>query len=223
MDYSIDDIKRDVRIIIGENENIEPFLNVEEGDPEDVCNVANERDILTGKMINTAIDNVHSIASREMLNDVIQTISTHTDYDQYGGYSTMILPNDFMRFIMLSDESWEVPVTDTISLESEAYKQLHSRFEGIRASIELPAAVVRTDGYRLTVEAYPTLVYPTLQYVAQSKQKDNGTVTVARLCYKAVLYLIASLYYISIKEDESARRMELQCRAMLGLTENESS
>ena len=135
----------------------------------------------------------------------------------------MILPNDFMRFIMLSDESWEVPVTDTISLESEAYKQLHSRFEGIRASIERPAAVVRTDGYRLTVEAYPTLVYPTLQYVAQSKQKDNGTVTVARLCYKAVLYLIASLYYISIKEDESARRMEMQCRAMLGLTENESS
>lgn len=220
MNYSIGNIKHDVRVIIGENENILPFLSVEAGDPEDASNVANERDILIESHILTAIDNVHSVAPREMLHDIVEVIHQHADFDTFGGFSKIDLPNDFMRFIKMTDDGWDIPVAETTAIESDAYKQLHSRFEGIRASKERPAVAIYNDGYKLRAEAYPTLTNPTLQYISKARIDNEGNVRIASLCYKAVLYLIASHYYISIKESDAAGMMEKQCRALLGLSDN---
>lgn len=217
--YYIEKIKHDVRVILGENENIVPFLSVEAGDTEDASNVANERDILIGSLVLTAVNNVHSVAPKEMLSDVTDVLHQHNDFTGFGGYSRIDLPNDFLRFIKLIDDGWDIPVSETTAIESEEYMQLHSRFEGIRASKERPVVAIFSDGYKMRAEAYPALINPKLQYIAKMSKDESGNIRIARLCYDAVLYLIASDYYTSIKEYEAAGKMEQQCKALLGLTE----
>lgn len=211
----VSDIKHDVRVILGENENVVPFLSLEEA--EAPGSLATERDILTEAMILTAVNNVHGVAPLEMLTDILKTTTVHTDIDKFGGYSRVDLPDNFMRMVMLEDESWSIPVTELTDIAGEGYMQLKSRFEGIRANVERPAAAFKTIEGKNVIEAFPTLTSSKLYYVERQDKIVNGEVSVAMACYRAVVYLIASLYYVSIKETDMARVMESQSKSLLGI------
>lgn len=226
MKYKVSDIKHDVRVILAENEDITPFISSE--DLNAPGSIATERDILTESMILTAINNVHSVAPREMLADVVEHLPfSATHVDKFGGYSKATLDDDFMRFIMLEDSGWDIPVTEVTDVASDEYKQLHSRFEGIRASVERPAVALRLffSGTieSLMLEAYPKLTSPILHYIKNQRSFTTESsiqyASIANACYRAAIYLIASLYYVSIKENDMAHTMENQCKQLLGLTD----
>lgn len=219
--YKVSDIKHDVRIILAENEDIVPFLAVE--DFEAPGSLATERDILTEAMILTAANNVHGVAPREMLFDVSKKITTGAEtVEKYGGYSRIGLPSDFMRLVLLDSSSWDVPATESTDIASEAYMQLHSRFEGIRACKDRPAVAIKYGADGIYAEAYPSVEAFTLYYIDYKKvEGEDPSVNVAADCYDAFKYLVASLYYTSIKEDDMAKVMENQCKALLGINTGE--
>ena len=221
--YSISEIKRDVRIVLGENEEIQSLLT------ESDDNAIENNDII-GSMILHAIDKVNSIAPLELLTDIIQPMETDDAVivDKYGGYGKMELDaRDFLRFVSFQEEDWDVPVYEITDHKGDDYLMLHSRFEGVRASVERPAVAILERKDKFVLEFYPGKVNEPLYglYIPSVYSKDfdfSGDVAVAERTYKAVIYLIANMYLISIKEGDFASMMSSECIDLLGLPSNNS-
>ena len=212
------DILRDVKVIIGENENIQPLID--EGD-----DMALERDTLLKTLIASAIDKVHRLATARMMRGVTEeAVGLEWKYDdRYCQWCE--LDNDMLYVSHVWVKGWDRPVTTFISDYTQEYDMCRAAQAGVRPTETYPAcAILPHVGGGMKLEAYPKEVdaETVVRYVPKAKESvdENGTGTYAigEDCYWAVIYTIASLYYLSV--NDSARAKDMASEAAERLTEN---
>ncbi len=220
--YSIDTIKRDARIILGENENITPLLTEQSGESFDDW-LASERDTIIGDLICKAVDRVHTLATADMVRDAATNPTSGTTQDAYctrfklgQSYSG----GDFLRLCLVKLPKWRAAVRTLTATDSEEYAQAQSPIAIMRPNERHPmVTLVEKNGRAL--ECYPgdTTGTGTSCLVVNKAVVSNGNVKCSKDCYDAMLYALAALYYTSIDERERAETMEKEMEKMLGLNE----
>lgn len=220
--YKIEDIKKDVRKILAENENISDMLD----DASIDDNIVFERDEIIENLVCKAIDRVHLYAPHNLLSGASVSATTTENWIDSDDYCKMLnLPDDFLRLVFVRLSSWRVPVYTTTEVETDEYNQARSPFNIMRPSPRHPmVAIVSTDN-GLTLEAYPK---PNISnggtnncYIVTKAEVDgNNEVIIADNCYNAVIYTIANLYYVSINENDKAKSTAEEVADILGKDNN---
>lgn len=220
--YSIDTIKRDARVILGENENITPLLTEQSGESFDDW-LSSERDTIIGDLICKAIDRVHTFASSDMVRDAAVSPSSGTTQDTYctryklgQSYSG----GEFLRLCSVKLPKWRVAVHTLTAANSEEYTQAQSPIAIMRPNERHPiVSLAEKNG--LALECYPgdSTATGTSCLVVNKAVVSSSSVQCSQDCYNAMLYALAALYYTSIDERERAETMEKEMEKMLGLNE----
>lgn len=197
--YQLDKIAKDVRIALDRNMVSEALLS-----SEDVDTLSLE-EIIQSKVCE-AVKRVHGDAPVYLLDGGYNFGSSIYWADKESGW--ILLPDNFMRFIVFEMSDWERPVFYPITIEDAEYKLQRSRFKGLRGTYQKPvcAISVRPEGRVLefyscksqnaTVSRAVYLPYPIID--------DNGGVEICEKCYEAVVYTIASLVVTTLGENDKA-------------------
>lgn len=197
--YQLDKIAKDVRIALDRNMVSEALLS-----REDVDTLSLE-EIIQSKVCE-AVKRVHGDAPVYLLDGGYNFGSSIYWADKESGW--ILLPDNFMRFIVFEMSDWERPVFYPITIEDAEYKLQRSRFKGLRGTYQKPvcAISVRPEGRVLefyscksqnaTVSRAVYLPYPIID--------DNGGVEICEKCYEAVVYTIASLVLTTLGENDKA-------------------
>lgn len=214
-------IKRDVRIILDENEDNTSLL--EELEPMTL-----ETEKMLRENVLQSIDEVLLSAQLYLLKDAVVTTSInlkkHKPYGKMGE-----VPQDFLRFVSAFTTDWYQRVYDPIDQDSDEYQMQRSPFAGIRGNVDRPQIAIIPEGTKLTVEVYDTLDETlTFDYIPKSQgmdahddivneANDDKTYPIPDLCYKAVCYTIAKYYLISIGENDKAAAMSAIAAGLIGV------
>lgn len=225
-----EDILRDVRVVIGENENIQPLIEMQD-------DMALERDTLLKTLIAPAIDKVHKLANGKMLRGVTEEITelSWNTNDQYCAFCN--IPKDVLFVSYVKAPMWDRAVVDFIEGYTQEYDLCRDSHAGLRPTNHFPAAAIEPaddGGWRLEVypktfdvsgsageplntgvkpaaDAAGTGAAPVVRGVKKAKagkdKEDKETWAIADECYWATIYNIASLYYLSINEAQRAEDM----------------
>ena len=213
------DILRDVRVVIGENENIQPLI-------ETTDDMALERDTLLKTLIASAIDKVHGLATPKMMRDMTEEATDlawqyDDKYCQWCELDNRIL---FLSYVWI--EGWDRPVTTFIDDYTQEYDMCRAAQAGVRPTETYPAcAILPHKGGGMKLEAYPKegeAAKIVVRYTPKAEEKvgedGRGTYAISDDCYWAVIYTIASLYYLST--DNAQRAKDMATEAADRLTRN---
>lgn len=149
------------------------------------------------------------------------------DADPYA--SVAVLDASVLRLISVKLPGWLLPVMNFTSFDDALYAQYRSEYAGIRPTRRFPAVAVGPDfaGSGLRVEAYPKMVVGSgtgTPYVKMVKKPefdsvdDESDVSIDSRCLDSVLYMIASLWYVSTGDKERAEMMEDEAMNMVNVT-----
>lgn len=197
--YQLDKIAKDVRVALDRNMVSDALLSI-----EDVDTLSLEA-IIQSKVCE-AVKRVHGDAPVYLLDGGYNFGSSICWADKESGW--ILLPDNFMRFIVFEMNDWERPVFYPITIDDAEYKLQRSRFKGVRGTFQKPvcAISVRPEGRVLefyscksqsaTVSRAIYIPYPTID--------DNGGVEICEKCYDAVVYTIASLVLTTLGENDRA-------------------
>lgn len=202
MIYQIQDIERDVRIALDEND-----VNTQLVQMGDVDTLA-LNDIIRSKIVE-AVRRVELAAPAHLLeegHDFSSGIYWNGD-----GSGWVLLPDDFMRLIAFRMSDWERTVYEAISVDDPLYAKQSSRYKGIRGNVQKPvcAIVNRAEGKALEFYACKdnTAMIVRAGYVPYPHiDKDDG-IDISEKCYTAVVYTVAALVLTTYGEADKASAM----------------
>lgn len=218
---SKDRLLRDVRVVISENEYLEPLIA--EGDQ-----MALERDTLLETLVTVAIDKVHSMAPLEMLSDVTNKAEGLEWKVTESGSKIAELPEDFMRLTYVRAREWKKGVLEFVNEESATYMRFSSAQAGVRPTIYNPAAAMVKSSFAGEdgklgnyIEVCPGGADILVSYIPKCEENTDGEggagdgqdagngagLIVADECYWCVVYTIANLYFVSVNDNARAEMM----------------
>lgn len=211
MKKTFQEIADEVRMIIDENEDNSALI-------DETDEVASDTDKITKEMIMQSVDMVHQMAPLWKTTD-IQT-KTSVSLTKYRKGKAGDVPTDFLRFVFADAEDWSHKVYDPTMEGSAEYQMQSSEFAGIRGSEERPVVAIVPGHNGLNMEVYSTgNDEATLAYIRKAKAEADG-VTIAEMCYKAVLNMVAKYYMVSVGEPERAGHYNAVVNELLGVTTN---
>lgn len=198
--YQTDKIINDVKIALDFNKS-SADLTLELGD----FDTLSVYEIIKSK-ITQAVRQVHCAAPVNMLDGGYNFGDCIHWTDNECGY--IILPDDFMRFVVFEMDDWHRPVFSAITPDDSLYKLQSSRFKGVRGSCEKPVCAIswrpegkvleffscRNSDAKITRAAY--IPYPEMD--------DNEGIEICEKCYEATVYMIASLVCGTLNENNKA-------------------
>lgn len=137
--YQLDEITRDVRIALDQNMASDPLVLI--GDVDTLA----INDIIKSKIVE-AVKRIHSEAPTHLLDgghNFGEEIFWKGD-----GTGWILLPENFMRFVVFQMDDWERPVFFPINTDDTEYELQSSRFKGIRGNPQRPvcAISIRPEG-----------------------------------------------------------------------------
>lgn len=202
MIYQIQDIERDVRIALDENDVSTQLVQM--GDVDTLA----LNDIIRSKIVE-AVRRVELAAPAHLLeegHDFSSGIYWNGD-----GSGWVLLPDDFMRLIAFRMSDWERTVYEAISVDDPLYAKQSSRYKGIRGNVQKPvcAIVNRAEGKALEFYACKdnTAMIVRAGYVPYPHiDKDDG-IDISEKCYTAVVYTVAALVLTTYGEADKASAM----------------
>lgn len=208
-EYSIEDIVKDVRILIDENEDNERLIAEDD-------EVANNTDTISKAMIIHSIDQVHLIAPLWRVAEI--SVETTVDLSDKRG----AIPEYYLRYVYAKADDWAYKVFEPIDQESDEYKMQFSEFEGIKGSAEKPVVAIVPDQLQksgLGIEVYSTEENTiSLVYVKKASAETDAELKISILCYQAVLNMIAKNYMINVNEPDRAKYYDAMVMESLGIS-----
>lgn len=203
MIYSLDDIKKDVRVALEENRGSGNIM-------ADVDTLSLDEVILS--KIEDAVKEVYLIAPVHLLepgNNFAESIAWETEVGKGPGWT--LLPNDFLRLMAFKMSDWERPVFAAILPDDPLYSLQSSRFAGIRGNRKKPvcAIVMRPQGKALefySCAAGETVTVEMAIYIPVPKISGSG-INIFEGCYRSVVYKIAGLTASALKEYDFAKAL----------------
>ncbi len=203
--HLLDDIARDVRISLDRNMTSEALIELGDVDTLSID------DIIKSKIVE-AVKKVHCIAPTHLLDGGHNFGDAIYWKELFSGW--VLLPEDFMRFVVFQMDDWERPVFFAISVDDPEYAKQSSRFKGVRGTSQKPvcAISIRPEGRVLEffsckdvnakVSRAVYIPYPTID--------ELGGIEICERCYEAVVYTTASLVLTTLGDaDRSSAFNEL--------------
>lgn len=199
--YLLESIAKDVRITLDQNMVSDQLLDLGDVDTLSI------NDIIKSKILE-AIKRVHCEAPAYLLNggnnfgDAI-----YWEDDDTCGH--ILLPDDFMRFIVFEMDDWERPVFNAKTIDNAEYNNQSSRFEGVRGTAQKPKCfiTIRPEGRALefySCKSQDALVSRAMYLPYPVIDEDYESVYICKRCYDAVVYTVAALAAITMGDTEKA-------------------
>lgn len=223
--YNSDEIVRAVKIIIDENEESAGLAGIRDTDQL-------QTDIILHSLIPHALNRLAEVAPEDVLADMTVLLdegasSLHPLGNKgYGKY--VIAPDDMLRVVSVYCNDWEQPVREFLTGTEEAYYMQRSPFAGVRGSVYDPVVAVVNNpvGPGTRVELYTTgedRLYMVYLPDFTAGEGDVSDWDLTGRIYGALLYMIASLYFITIDENDRAEVMAREAAEQLGLTAKDAA
>lgn len=186
--YPLDYIAKDVRIALDQNMLSDTLAEI-----GDVDTLALD-DIIKSKIVE-AVKRIHSEAPPYLLDGGYNFGDAVYWKEHECGW--VLLPEDFMRFVVFEMDDWERAVFYAISTDDAEYNQQSSRFKGIRGTSQRPVCVIsiRPEGRVLEFYSCKTsdAMVSRAVYIPYPKVDDDGAIEICERCYDAVVYTTAAL------------------------------
>ena len=229
MTIDYESIKRAVRVMLDENEDMTPLLGGTDGSMVD--NDALQTDQITEDMVLQAVDRVHSMAPAEMLADVTET--AQVVWETFALTQRCKLPVDNLRLMYVKLDGWLRGVDAFVPEGTALYSTMFSRFMAVRPTPEHPMVGI-AQGMAGGVEIVAAPVVRPAADAAGKVADAAGTVagvvryirmaaksrTVSERCYHAVLWMVANLYYTVTGNNDRAASAAREVAEELGITAN---
>lgn len=209
--YPLEKIAKDVRIALDRNMTSEALAQI-----GDVDTLAVDQIIMS--KIPEAVKRIHSSAPVHLLDGGYNFGDAVYWMDLQSGW--VLLPEDFMRFVVFQMDDWERAVFHAITPEDDEYVLQSSRFKGIRGTPQKPvcAIVIRPEGRALEFYSCKSAAAMVSRgvYLPYPKVDDNGAIEVCSRCYDAVVYTAAGLTLTTFGDaDKSTVLSELAQSALI--------
>lgn len=208
--YHLDQITEDVRIALDQNITSDTLKEI--GDVDTLA----LNDIIKSKIVE-AVKRIHSSAPPYLLDGGYNFGDEVYWKEHESGW--VLLPEDFMRFVVFQMDDWERPVFYPISTDDPEYEKQSSRFKGIRGTTQRPVCVIsiRPEGRVLefyscksddaTVSRAVYLPYPEID--------KYGAIEICQRCYDAVVYTIAALVLTTFGDVEKSSALNELAKSVL--------
>lgn len=202
MIYQIEKIKKDVRVCIDQNRNLDALLDI-----SDVDSLMLD-DIIQSKLVE-GVERVHCQAPTHLLelgHNFGEASESVYWGDQESGW--VLLPEDFLRLLVFEMDDWERPVYQAITTEDPRYKLQRSRVKALRGTSQRPvcAIAVRPEGRVLEFYSCKSdeANISRAVYVPKPYIDEQGGIDISERCYPAVVQTIAALTLITCGEGQKA-------------------
>ncbi|WP_278815004.1 hypothetical protein [Leyella stercorea] len=227
MIYQVDNIVRDVRIVIDENASSAPLILDGDSDTLTLDEIIKSKIVDAVKKVEMDAPtrllesgfNIEGIGYWKEGNTGNEVLNRNTVYWENDLSGWMILPEDFMRLLVFRMSDWEKSVYTPIGITDEAYNLQSCPFTGIRGNTEKPVCAIVLRSVGLTLEFYScTSKDATVEqavYLPIPVIKNNG-IYICKKCYSSIVYYIAALTELSIGNVDAARLFsDLSARFLL--------
>lgn len=186
--YHLDEITKDVRITLDQNMVSDPLKEL--GDVDTLS--LNE--IIKSKIVE-AVKRIHSEAPAYLLDGGHNFGDAVYWKEHECGW--VLLPEDFMRFVVFEMDDWERPVFKAVDTDDPEYELQSSRFKGIRGTSQKPVCFISIRPEGRVLEFYSCKTSDALVsravYLPYPKWDKFGGIEICERCYNAVVYTAAAL------------------------------
>ena len=185
--YFIDDILKDVRITLDMNSNSD---TLEEFGDTDTLSI---NEIIKSKIIE-GVKQIHSIAPPHLLDGG----HIFGDAIYWGEMESgwVLLPDDFMRFVVFQMSDWTRAVYHAIETSDPQYELQSAPYKGLRGTCNNPVCAIATRHEGRVLEFYSckdeNATVKKALYIPYPKIEEEA-IDICEKCYKAVTYAIAAL------------------------------
>lgn len=203
MKYALSQIKKDVRIALEENREVEQLL-VEAHEYNLTLEELVEASILKGiRMVETEARVEFLEGGHPLEGDI------HWLTGEYNGGGRIVLPEDFMRMIVFKMSDWYIPVYSFIGADSPGYLLQRSKWKGIKGTPEKPVCAIVPHPDGLSLEFYSSYTEGAepeqCTYLPMPEFDEDDNVEICRRCYHAVVYKVAALVLNSYEKADLAK------------------
>lgn len=186
--YQIDDIIKDVRIALDQNMVSDTLEEI--GDVDTLA----LNDIIRSKIVE-AVKLIHSEAPAHLLDGGYNFGDAVYWKEKECGW--VLLPEDFMRFVIFEMDDWARPVFTAVNTDDAEYALQSSRFKGIRGTAQRPICFISIRPEGRVLEFYSCKSQDAMVsravYLPYPKIDCNNSIEICSRCYNAVVYTIAAL------------------------------
>lgn len=197
--YHLDTITKDVRIALDRNMVSDTLKEI--GD----IDTLSLDEIIRSKIVE-GVKRIHSTAPAYLLDGGYNFGDAIYWKEHECGW--VLLPEDFMRFVVFEMDDWERPVFNAVSTDDPEYELQSSRFKGVRGTAQKPICFIsiRPEGRVLefysckTSDAYVSRAI----YLPYPKIDDYGAIEICQRCYDAVVYTAAALTVKTFGDSEKS-------------------
>lgn len=208
--YHLDNIAKDVRIAL--DQNITSDVLKEIGDVDTLA----LDDIIKSKVVE-AVKRVHSSAPPYLL-DGGYNFGDEVYWKEYESGS-VLLPEDFMRFVVFQMDDWERPVFYPINIDDPEYDKQSSRFKGIRGTTQRPVCAISIRPEGRVLEFYSCKSQDAkvsrAVYLPYPQIDKYGAIEICQRCYDAVVYTIAALVLTTFGDVEKSSALNELAKSVL--------
>lgn len=197
--YKLDDIAKDVRIALDQNMVSDALTEIGDVDTLSVDEIIKSK-------ICEAVKRIHSEAPPYLLDGGYNFGDAVYWKDMECGW--VLLPENFMRFVVFEMDDWERPVFFPISTDDTEYDLQSSRFKGIRGTAQKPVCAISIRPEGRVLEFYSCkskeAMVSRAVYIPYPKVDCDGAIEICRRCYNAVVYTTASLVLTTFGDTEKS-------------------
>lgn len=198
--YQFDKISKDVRIALDHNMSSAALTEI--GDVDTLS--LNE--IIKSKIVD-AVKRIHSEAPPYLLDGGYNFGDAIYWMEHESGW--VLLPEDFMRFVVFEMDDWERAVFTASNVDDTEYDLQQSRFKGIRGTAQRPICFVSIRPEGRVLEFYSCkskqAKVSRAVYLPYPKLDEYDAIEICQRCYDAVIYTIAALVLITLGEVEKSK------------------
>lgn len=222
MAYTIGRIIKDVEICMDEIAPNDAELDIEQDD--------SERKTIIRSKIREAMRFVYANADMNMLepDEVITNSSDYSLITGVKGQRIITLPDNYLRLVYAKYPSWSryVGQEDVILWNDKEYSRLGDAYAG--ASKERPEVAQAWNGKKKTLELYPDVPTesPSVGIMLDpddvsndTEYTDEVTMSIPHKCYRAVIYYIAGLVYVTYADQTRSAMMFETANDIIGFTQ----
>jgi len=237
--FKTSDIVREVKIVLDENDDSAPLLV--SGDVNQL-----KTDEIIEHLIAAAIDRIVAQSSLDkVIGMAVDEEGENLDWDPVSDEYCVsaVLPENMARLVYVRLKSWKRGVSDIINDTDDKYLEYRSDFAGIRPDVLSPGvATMPGIGGRIVIECYPKgdtdgAIIKYIPLAESGYYNEDGTLAeldeygnpitaegavsdgwaITDQIERAVVYMVANLYYVTLGDGNRAELMASQVRDILGI------
>lgn len=207
MVFTVENLKRDIRIALDQNMTSEQLIETDDIDTLSLEDIIESKIADAARIVETAapaylLDGGKAFAS--------ETVSWESGAVGYGS-GVIQLPDDFMRLLCFSMSDWSRVVTVPIYETDPLYPQQRSRFPGIRGCPEKPVVAIVNRPAGLYLEFYSCtsgegVKVSNARYIPVPTVR-SGEIEICEKLKSAVVYHAAYMVALSTNNDSLAEKM----------------